>query len=297
MRSAERCARVICRLVLVALWCHAAPASADEIYFTSGELLKGLVVEEHVDRLVVSTVDGEQVVLRQEIDEVFFDDPERNYLYLGNEALAEGDTTAATALFHRALRLNPRWQETRDALQRVEDRQRKTAAGWALDDPEQTLWTTWGVRWTATDGYPAVAAVASQQAMDRAGVRVGDQLVAVWGESMGFRPIAHVAERLLGPPGTPVKVTIQRGVTLRAGAVPWPGFELTMAPAGLTVSRVAASGASAGVEAGDLIVALDHRPTRYLPLAVARATIGRARGRDVDVRLQRHLVIIRPPEE
>jgi len=293
-------ARVTCHLVLVALWCHAAPASADEIYFASGEPLKGLVVEEHADRLIVSTVDGERVVSRQEVDEVFFDDPERNYLYLGNEALAEGDAATAIALFQRALRLNPQWQDAHDALQRVEDRRLKTTAGWVGDDPEQAFWTTWGVRLAATDGYPVVAAVASQRAMDHAGVRVGDHLVAVWGESMGFRPLADVAERLLGPPGTPVKVTIQRDVTLRAGPGPsatWPGVELTMAPAGLTVSRVAALGALAGVEAGDLIVALDHRPTRYLPLAGARATVGRARRHDVPVRLQRHLVIIRPTGE
>ena len=270
---------------------------ADEIYFTSGRSMKGLVVEEHADRLVVSTVDGEQVILRREVDEVFFDDPERNFIYLGNEALAAGDLQAAVTLYRKALQLNPRWEEGLDALRRAEDHQRRLTNGWSVADPVQALWNHWGLRLAATDDYPVVAEVVPEGMAQQAGLQAADQVIAVWGESAAFRPLPEVAERLLGPAGTPVKLTIQRLVTVaatRRPALDWPGFEVTMAPAGLTVSKVGPLGASAGLKPDDLIVQLNGRLMRYVPLASARTMLREAKSRGLQVAVHRHHLIIRP---
>ncbi len=275
----------------------AAPAQADEIYFTSGRTLKGLVVEEHLDRLLISTVDGEQVIWRHDVDQVFFDDPERNYLYLGNEALASGDVNSALTLYQRAIQLNPSWEEARDALRRLDDRQRRMTGAWAVEDPVRALQATWGLTLSATEDYPVIAAVTPQSASAQGGMAVGDAVAAIWGESMGYRSLAQVAERLLGPAGTDVKVTIRREVAVRPGTVPntpWPGFGVTMAPDGLTISEVGVLGTAAGLQAGDLVVALDGRPTRYLPLGQARAAIDKARTAGLQLRIHRHFLMHRP---
>lgn len=273
------------------------PARADEIYFISGRTLKGLVVEEHVDRLVVSTVDGEQVVWRSEVDQVFFDDPERNYLYLGNDALAGGDVNSALTLYQKAIQLNPGWEEARDALRRLDDRQRRMTGAWVVEHPERTLEAAWGLTFSATESYPVVAAVTPQGHAAQAGLQAGDALVAVWGESMGYRSLAQVADRLLGPAGTDVKMAIRRDVTVRpaeAPNAPWPGFGVTMAPEGLTISDVGVLGTAAGLQAGDLVVTLDGRPTRYLPLGQARGAIDRARAAGLQLKIHRHVLIHRP---
>lgn len=261
--------------------------------------MKGLVVEEHVDRIVVSTVDGEQVLRRRDIDEVFFDDPERNYLYLGNEALADGDLNTALTLFRKAWQFNPRLEEAQDALSRAEEARQKAAMDWTTADPERALWTRWGLRLTATDRAPVVSTVDPQRLADRAGLLVGDQMIAVWGDSMAYRPLPQVAERLLGPAGTPVKVTVQRRVTVAPEVTPkapWPGFELTMAPAGLTVARVESRGEAAGLRVNDLIVLLNGHPTRYLPLASAQTAVKAAHAGGLQLEIHRHLLITRPQD-
>lgn len=280
---------------LVAIAGAATAAQADELFLTSGETLKGLVVEEHADRLVVSTIDGEQVVWRHDVDQVFFDDPERNYLYLGNEALAGGDFQAALALYQKAMQMNPAWDDARDALRRLDDRQRRARG--AVERPEKVLQAAWGLTLAATESYPVISAVAPDSAAAQHGLQTGDALVAVWGESLGYRSLAQVAQRMAGPAGTEVKITLQREVTVPPAGrgAPRPGFDVSMALAGLTVGDAGLLGTAAGLRPGDLIVAIDGRPTRYLPLGQARAAMAGPRTSGLRLTIQRHLLIHRPP--
>ena len=266
-------------------------ASADEVFLASGRSLKGLVVEEHVDLIVLSTPDGEQMLWRKDIDQVFFDDPERNYLYLGNEALAAGDAGTAMALFQKSAHLNPSLEEVRDALRRVGDERRKQSVGWSV--PEAALWSRWGLRLSKTASYPVVADLAPDGAAARAGFRAGDQIRFVWGESMGFRPVAEAADRLLGPPGTEVKMTIQREIRVSLSPS-WPGFDVGMTEHGLVVTSVGEPGQRAGLQTGDRLVVLDKQPTRYVPLSSAKSAIARARTAGLRCGIQRHLLLIRP---
>ncbi len=276
-------------------------AQADEIYFTSGESLKGLVVEEHVDRLVVSTVDGERVVWRRDVDEAFFDDPERNYLYLGDEALEAGDVHGAVALFQKAAQFNAELEEVRDALRRADDRRRKLETLWEVRDPEAALRKHWGLRLApTTGGAPKIAVVTTPSFAERAGLQADDQVMAIWGASMAYRPVTQVAEWLLGPSGSAVKLLIQRDLVLSASALPggkWPGFEPAMTPAGLTVAETGPLGAAAGLRPGDRIVAINGHATRYLPLASVRALLDRLKGTNVSLQIQRALFLTRPGEE
>jgi len=279
-----------------------AVASADEVYFTSGKVLKGLVVEEHADRLVVSTVAGERVVPRREVDEVFFDDPERNYLYLGNEAMDRGDWDTALALFQRAGQLHPAWPEARWAFRRLEDEQRKRALGWlAPPDPLRSLWEAWGIRLAETDAYPVVEGLSPRGlARVRGGValRVGDRIVSVWKKSAGFRPAFEVAGHLLGPPGTQVALTIQREVVIQpSDGAPeaLPDGALSMGEEGLAVASGRLPEVAAELRAGDRIVAVEQRATRYLSLAASRARMAEAyRKGEVRVTLERDVFLTRP---
>ncbi|MBI4313408.1 MAG: hypothetical protein HY594_01185 [Candidatus Omnitrophica bacterium] len=289
--------RLLSILAVLCLCIGPLTAHADEIYLTSGERLKGLVVEEHLDRVVLSTVDGERTVLRSAIDEIFFDDPERNYVYLGNEALAEADINAAAALFRKALQLNPEFEEARDAIRRAEERRQKMNKGWSVINPETQL-QKYGLQLESTGRFPVVASVRPEGVAFQAGLHAGDGIVAIWGESMAYQPASVAAERLLGLPETTVKVTIERKASLIAGKHAWPGFEMEMSPQGLSVSRVLEGGHPAGLQQGDIVHFLNGHPTRYLPLASARNTVMQSRSKDkgLVLTLRRHIFIQRPTE-
>lgn len=252
------------------------PAFADTVYFKSGNTLKGLVVEEHQDRIILSTEEGEKTVLRREIDDVFYSEPERNHLYLGNQALEEGELGLARGFFDKALQINPRFEEAHDALRRAEDLERKRDTPLPPGQVAAALWEQWGLALESVSSQVRVAQVRPDSSAERAGLERGDVLIALWGESLAFLNPDQAAERLWGPPGTVVKITVQRVVRLAppaaASAREWPHWRLEMERLGLTVDRVEPAGAASlsGLFPGDRIIGLNGQPTRYLKLSDAR---------------------------
>ncbi len=277
------------------------PALADVVYFESGETLKGLVVEEHRDRVVVSTEGGERTILRGEVDEIFFSDPERNYLYLGRQAMEQGEFSLARGFLRKALQIHPQLSEAEDALHRLEELQRRVeAVGRRPVDWAAALEGQLGLALSVSDSLPVVASVRTGSAAEQAGVRAGDALAFCWGFSLAFLTPEQAAEELVGEPGTGVKITLQRQVDLPAGdgaGRRWPQVELEMERLGLTVRAVGAGGAveKAGLSAGDRIIRIGEEPTRYMPLATARSRLAQARGKGIRLILHRDRMLERQP--
>ena len=130
---------------LLILSLYSSTAFADVVYDTAGGTLKGLVVEEHADRIVVSTEQGERTVFRNQIEEVFYAEPERNYLYLGEQALEAGDFSAARGFFLKALQINPALSEASGALERTADMEKKQGLLSAGPNLLQGMEKQWGI--------------------------------------------------------------------------------------------------------------------------------------------------------
>ena len=285
-------------VLLLAAVLFPAAAHADTVYFKSGASLKGLVVEEHRDRVVVSTEDGEKTVLRREIDEIFYSEPERNQLYLGDQALQDGDAALALSFFQKALDINPLLQEAADALRRVEDLERKRDYPPPSGDWNRILWERWGVVLDVVSGWVTVTRVKPGSPAEKGGLEPGDALIGYWGESLAFLNLKQVAETLWGPPGTLVKITVQRLMTLSAASSDvkdWPRLQLEMERLGLTVDRTDPTGpaALARLMPGDRIIALNGQPTRYLPLADARRLVQQSREKGLSLLIQRDVTVQR----
>ncbi len=288
-------AAVACCLLFAAC---CLPVFADVIYDLEGGTLRGLVVEEHWDRIVVSTEWGEQTILRETIEEIFFDEPERNQLYLGNQALGAGEFSLAQGFFRKALRLNPNFQEANDALGRLEDQEAKLAAQFDLTQPVPVLLNRIGMTVGLTDQFSQIRMIRADSPADRAGLSIGDLLISYWGESLGFLPVEEIARRILGPPRTAVTLTVQREVMLPS-ALPferdWPAMQMGMSRSGLTVLEVTPKGMAAltGLRLGDRIVRLDKQPTRYMPLSKARRVMAEAKETGVTLVIQRDITLQR----
>jgi len=283
---------------MTAVFLSLASAFADTIYYNSGETLKGLVVEEHRDRIVVSTEAGEWTVFRKDIAEVFYDDPERNYVYLGNQALLMENFAAAHGFFRKALQLHPDFRDAEGALNRLADLKKKSESPEREADPVGALQNRWGLTLTSTANGVQIQAVKKGSLAARAGILAQDLLVSAWGESLAFLPLEEVARALLGPPGSPVGLAVQRAVSLAPGVSKkraWPGWTLSMESLGLTVTAVEPSGAAVkkGIQPQDRIIEIGGRFTRYLPLEEAVRITRDAQKKGLLVVIHRDLLIKR----
>ena len=257
-----------------------APAFADVIYDTSGGTLKGLVVEEHADRVVLNTEEGEKTLFRSQIEEIFYAEPERNYLYLGNQALEGGDFGSARGFFQKARQINPDFSEAADALERADDLEKKQEFLTGGLDLLQAFKKQWGITLLEGKVLAKVGEVPPGSLAGRAGLAAGDEPVAAWSSSLAFLPAGAVAKELIGSPGSAVKLTLQRTVNLPAGAA--KEMKLNMERLGLTVTG-----------SGDRIVSIDGKSTRYLPLEQARKMIQAAREKGVELVIHRDLKVTR----
>ena len=280
--------RVTGTLYLVLLsFVSVSSACADVIYDRSGGTLKGLVVEEHRDRIVLSTEGGEQTVLRSQIEEVFYAEPERNYLYLGMQALEAGDFAMARGFFGKALQINPDLLEAADALERAADLEKKRAVWDEKDPPEVALERQWGMMLSSGKERAVVSELRPGSAAERAGLLAGDLLVAAWNSSLSFLSPAEVAAELVGPAASRIKLTFQRRVRLPSGGS-WE-IKLSMERLGLTV----AAPASPPLLPGDRIVFINGKSTRYLPLGTARRMMQESRKTGVELLVDRDVRVTR----
>ena len=123
-------------------------------------------------------------------------------------------------------------------------------------------------------------------------------MISVWGASAAYLTLEEVAEPLLGPANSQVRVTIRRNLKLpkRSPNDPsWPGMTWGMDRLGLTVSAAPPSGVASaqGLLAQDRITAINGRSTRYLPLSKARQALGEAKGKGLDLTIERDVLIFR----
>ena len=255
-------------------------AFADVIYDTTGGTLKGLVVEEHADRVVLNTEEGEKTLFRSQIEEIFYAEPERNYLYLGNQALEGGDFGGARGFFQKAQQINPDFSEAADALERADDLEKKQEILTGGLDFLKALKKQWGITLEEGKDLAVVREVRPGSLAEQSGLVAGDGLIAAWGSSLAFLPAGAVAKELVGPPGSKIKLTLQRTVKLPAGAP--LEMKLSMERLGLTVAG-----------SGDRIISIGGESTRYLPLEQARKMIQAARDKGAEWVIHRDLKVTR----
>jgi hypothetical protein len=274
---------------------------ADTIYLEDGSSIKGLVVESHCDRVVFSTADGEKVLFKSEIDEIFFDELEQNYYYIANRFACDMDFERAERFYSKALTVNPDYKEAKDALVRLDDKRMREAKRWKAGNPSGTLKKQLGISLKGEDDSCIVDKVFEEKSL----FSIGDAITAIWDESARFMKKDEVAEKIIGPPGTSVKLTIQRNVSFCSRCVPWyfrilgikkeTILPLTMKLEGLTVGEITEESVArkSGLMHNDRILAIDARPTRYMPLSEANSLIHKEIPQEVQLTIEREVTLTR----
>ncbi len=282
-----------------------SPLLADTIQMKNGETMKGLVVEEHDDRIILSTENGEIPVLRTTIKEVEYDDPAQNFMQAGRAYEDKKRWGEALAYYDKALQVNPELEDARKASVRMRNMFWSQSATGPVEEIErrQTLYETWdrgrfaeknsnagkpaqqlvaegvGVTLVQKDDWVRLSEVSPKKEAAKAGLKVGDRLVAVDGESLRYLSAETVLPKFVSPRLSSFTLEYDRDCQLaKSGsekATRDLGFELKLETRGLTVSRVipGSAAARAGLKENDLLVAVNGKTTRYLPIKKFMATV------------------------
>ena len=310
---------------------YAVSASADTIITNDGKEIKGIVVEDYRDRVVFSTADGEIVVTKSDIRELSFDSEEDNLIKLAEQAMERRDYSRAMGYYDMALKANPdsaavkqgmaylrgnffRKEESLKAadIKRQQDIELYGGRGPAVQKPDETgdmaktLEKLIGMKISIADNMPEIKALKPGSPAYEAGLRRGDILVSVWGKLTGYLSLKEILDLLINKSAIEIRCMIERAFdvainpdkTMISGPEDLIGASFAMEIDGLTISAVRESGfaAEAGLQKDDLIMAIDGRQTRYMPLKRAVELIKNSNEGTVKLVIRRKTIIWRSNE-
>jgi hypothetical protein len=296
----------------VAVFAMAMPApraSADTIALKDGAQARGVVVEDYTDRVVLSTVDGEITLMKSDIMELRFDDDIDNYLKLAEQASDRGRYDKAVAYYYKALEIDSESKTAKDGLMLIQlhlsgkwddmagqDAKRHadidafgasipTRASDAEEEERsrEALAGKLGMLLRDEGGRIVVYAVKPDSPAGYADIRKGDAIVAIWGRLTGYMSAKEAADRLLEKASAEIRCVIERQVKTHSPVAPGIfistenilGASFSMEFDGLTAKRISDDGVAygSGLRGGDLIVAINGKSTRYMPLRKAIITM------------------------
>ena len=321
---------ILLAILFVTHYPFVAPLFSDTIYTNEGREIRGIVVEDYADRVVMSTVDGEITELKTDIKQLYYDSEADNLVKLAEQSKERGDMIKAFAYYDMALRSNPDSKPAKDGIiflqgylfrkeqVKKEDEIRKQEEfenyGAAkiseekpleekIKDMEVSMRQNIGITLGVKGGGQVIENVRSNSPADDAGVRRNDIIVAVWGRLTGYMPLEDVMKALLEKPSLEIKCTIERDVivflnpdkAIMAPLKDMVGATFSMQFDGLTASDVVAGGpaVAAGLEKNDLIVAIDGNSTRYMPLKKAISLMRSTKNSSILLKIRRELLIWR----
>ncbi|MBU1853276.1 MAG: hypothetical protein KJ957_04480 [Candidatus Omnitrophica bacterium] len=299
--------RVILNM-LVILFFSATTLCADTIIMRDKRIIKGLVVDEYVDSIVLSTVDGEKDIFRRDIENIEYDLPEQNFVQLGKACDAKGWHDKAADYYKKALDLNPDYHEARNAYHasytkmwhkkektvKKEIEYRNIVRDWwenkekpgslTARDEVALLKKTLGLSLLERDGFFVVDEVMPFSSAKRAEIDKGDILVGIWGKVVSYANMEDVIGELLGPKYSEVNILLEKQISVPIrdnddNLYKELGVLLEFEYEGLVIRDVTVGkrGESAGFKKADFVTAIDGNVTRYLPLASVIALINRTR--------------------
>lgn len=295
-------------LVLGFFFVFAKIGAADTIYTNEGQEIKGIVVEDYKDRIVLSTINGEVTIMKSDIKELYFDEEVDNLIKLAEQAKEKRDYIRALTYYDLAFRKNPNSKAAKDGLvflegylfrkeqaqkeadvRRREELESRGAVvpsvkpeAEEISEKAGRLKKALGIKIDMKDGLPQIMSVQRGSPADEAGIIKGDKIAAIWGRLTGYMGLREVMDAFLDKPSLELKCTLERTVDLKVSrfslVVPpshLVGASFAMELQGLTIASVKEDGsaANAGLKKGYLVTAINGKATRYMPLKKAMSMI------------------------
>ncbi|MFH1846765.1 MAG: PDZ domain-containing protein [Candidatus Omnitrophota bacterium] len=293
---------------------------ADTIIKKDGTQVKGLILEEYTDRIVMSTIAGEKELKKSLIKSAMYDNEERALMQKASNLFREGQYVKAYYTYSNVLQLNPLSDEARERLYYLEKlletkikndvkadiqkEQNFLSDGKEADFVDKAK-ENLGIVLCSADKYVEVKEVVSARLKSGAGELVPrDRIVAVWGEMTAYQDINEVAEKLLT--SGEIRITIERDVVsvcsgekvlfdkfMPAKYRKIIGAELILKKQGIIVKDIVEQGtfSRGGIRPGDIIVRINGLDARYLPVARMIEEIEKSEGKKISISIRRDITL------
>jgi len=279
------------------------PSLCDTVIKIDGSEARGLILEDYTDRIVLSTVDGETVLMKRDIERLIYDEEAQNYLYLARSYQDKNRIKLALEYVDKALEADPGSEEAitmknymsskllisreDDLFEKVERRKKimdlrsgRLPAAAEIDKKgaeREKLRRETGLDISSREGWIVISSVIPPSPAHDAGLEAGDRIVSISGMLIRYWPVERAVRELAGMRYTEINLVIERDIEIKPeggnekNASKDLGMKLSMEPDGLTVKSLSEGGLAAlsGLKKGDLIISVDGNSTRYLPLPEA----------------------------
>lgn len=296
-------------------------AGADTVILKDGTRVKGLILEEFKDRVLVSTPKGEKTILKSNIRSAVYSSEEKSLIQKANNLVKKGKPVEAYYVFKDVLEVNPENEEARERMYYLKGFIETKAKRKPLDEARAKYGEgTSGIKNASTlveeelglflkeeDNHIFIEEVSKEApGAEKGELKKGDRIVSVWGEMTSFMSAEEVA-RLFLMPGE-IRVVIERSVqpflAYSKGffrGILYPayrgiiGASLKLYKRGIIVRGIIPRGAfsSVGIKDGDLLFRIKGKNTRYLPLPEVVRIIERSQGEEIEVVIRRDVTLWR----
>jgi len=313
-------------IIFIALILTVTTLYADTVILKNRTKVKGLVVDEYVDRIALSTIGGEKHILRKDIDRIEYDTPEQNFMQLGRAYDEKGWYDKAAFYYKKAMDINPDYKEAMDAyvashakMWREEEKRTKKdielhnmAIEWqtrknkkienVVKSKESLVKESIGISLVEHEGVFRINEVIPGSSAYKSGIRKDDFLIGIWGRLVRYNKLEDVLKELIGPKYSEVKILVGKDIPVPVGAgmnmYKELGVSLSFEYEGLMVKDIISDkkGELAGLKKGDFVIAIDNNITRYLPMDSVIALINNPKDNKIVFTVRRNINLRREGE-
>jgi C-terminal processing protease CtpA/Prc len=274
------------------------PALADTVYLHDESEIKGIVVENYHNHIVLSTFEGEKEIAKSDIKDISYDRREQNLLKLGDYHKEKSNARTAYLYYKKAYEVNPNYKEARDkflnmrsTLLRNPEKQLQSEmtkkqtffrqSGRIYEPEPQTTYETpenilrkeTGISICMDDQMPKILNVVPMSPASQSGIQESDVIFSVWGRLTGYMELGSVIDMIINNPSPEVILTIRREIAVPRGSygLDNPGISLSIKEEGIEIKEVKSdsAGEKSGLAEGDIITSINGESTRYMPLNMA----------------------------
>ncbi|KJJ84355.1 PDZ/DHR/GLGF domain protein [Candidatus Omnitrophus magneticus] len=283
--------------------------------------IKGVVVEEYDDRVILSTIDGEQEIMREKIKELIFDRDDQNYINLAEYYQERKAYEKSYYYYKKALEINPSFKKAREGILYVSNKinnsdevskishvkklnettillekglDAETSAGITEELKHQI-----GITIEEKNGLLLFKQILAGSPADKAGLRERDTLIAIWAKATRYMNPTDIYSKFLSNSTKGLHITYGRIIKVKLpnkkiflGDLLGARLEFILLE-GLTVKEVKKNSPAslAGICKNDIILEIDKTPIRYVPINTILEKIAKKKGATVEFLIKRDTII------